>query len=166
MKGIVFLVVLAAFLTAPILAQGSACEVVTDAAATAVIGAGFVSKSIPMGGEGKAVGTVCSRRKGKQLVQVTLLPGAIDKGMSLQDMLKKQAQEASQDSSDNVKITVIPQAGIGDEAFSTSFEAAQVKFTNVAVRKGKTVLLVQVFNSANHLTDALSLAKQGASRLP
>jgi len=160
---------LAAFLAVSALAQPTACEVVTDAAAATVIGVGFVAKSIPMKDDnGKAIGTLCSRRKGKQLVQVTLLPGATNMGISLQDMLKEQAQEAAKDSGSNIKITVIPQAGMGDEAFSATVESSQVplKFSNIAVRKGKTVFFVQVFNTANTLVDALKLARGGVSRLP
>ena len=149
------------------LAQPTACEVVSDAATTAVIGSGFVRKSTPMKGEGgQGMGTVCSRRKGKQLVQVTLLPGATDKGMSLQDMLKEQTKEAAEDSDSSIKIIVLPQTGVGDEAFSATVEAAQIKFSNVAVHKGKTMLFVQVFGTANTLADALKLAKDGASGLP
>lgn len=165
MKGILFgMVVLVGALG---LAQPAACDVVPDAAATAVIGAGFASKSIPMKGDnGQGVGTVCSRRKGKQLVQVTLLPGAADMGVSLKAMLEEQTKDAAQDSGDGVKITTVPQAGLGDEAFSTTVESPRVTFTNVAVRKGKAVFFVQVFGTANTLADALKLAKGGASRLP
>lgn len=151
------------------LAQPTACDVVSDAAVNAVIGTGFVTKNTPMNRKDiQGYGTMCSRRKGKILVQVVLLPGITDKGMNLQDLLKQETQDATQDSSSKTKITVTPQKGLGDEAFSTTFETSEapIKFTHVAVRKGKTVFFVQVFNTADPLADALKLAKGGVSRLP
>lgn len=160
MLGVFFL------LGSPAQAQPTACGAVTDQAAAAALGANVPGKLRPMSDDtGKVIGSICSRRKGRQLVQVTLFTNGVALGIKLPDLLKKQAQDAADDSGHGAQINVVPQAGVGQEAFSATFKAAQVQFTNVATRQGQAILFVQVFNTTDTLSDALKLAKQGAAKL-